>query len=357
MKFLLTILMLMTTLIGTSQKTYVYKKNYYTGQTEVFESLGGVPIGMPILKMKINIWGYLELEDLNVQQTVKPTVNPWSRKPNLESYKFTPYMEDYKGILETLQVLNDRFESQNVARMQTTSQNTSWQSDWLKKLAEEANNETRLAKQRQDFFKKFANPPARLEDGWHFCESYYDSDFGKLDVQKGTKIFYFLAKIKNDRIDSLYQTLTPSGNIFTKVNILQGGGVVKCESLIKTEEGAPVYELYFLNGLLDSTSIKKINYATMKVQNKTPHNHIAFFRRSLKFSTNASYSNENFPRAEDQEVALGVDAFKHTDFLILNPSNGNFHLLFMQVGSEPKPVYILNDLKLPNGYKHEGVLN
>ncbi len=70
MKLLVTIFLSMTSLIGASQNTYVYKKNYSTGQIEVFKSLGGLPVGMPIMKTKINTWGYLRLRGCSLPSLV-----------------------------------------------------------------------------------------------------------------------------------------------------------------------------------------------------------------------------------------------------------------------------------------------
>lgn len=84
-------------------QSYVYKRNSITGELEVYKSQGGLPTGSPLYKIKKNVYGYLEVEDVEV------STNPFTKRPdysNINSFK--SYQLPAKEIFETLNQLNKK---------------------------------------------------------------------------------------------------------------------------------------------------------------------------------------------------------------------------------------------------------
>src|SRR5438067_278266 len=102
-----------------AQSSFVYKRNILTGELEVYQSQGGFPTGSPLYKIKKNVWGYLEVENLNA------STNPFTNRPDYSAYStYNGYQLPAKEIFQTLEVLNKRIEYDMLITNPNTTNNS-----------------------------------------------------------------------------------------------------------------------------------------------------------------------------------------------------------------------------------------
>jgi hypothetical protein len=167
MRLLITSLLALLINFGYSQSSVVYKRNAF-GELEVYQSQGGLPTGTPIYKIKRNVYGYLEVENVDA------SINPFSKKPDYSSYNnFKPYQLPVKEIFQTLETINKRNEYDYVNTITDFSNNTKFQQE-LKEVQQIIEKEDLVAKAFFKFYSSNVSFPKTLKDGWYEVVNIYD---------------------------------------------------------------------------------------------------------------------------------------------------------------------------------------
>lgn len=342
MKFTLLILYVLLSVSIYAQSSYVYIKNPVSNTIEVFNSSGmGLPSGKPIMTMKQNMWGYLEVTN----STMKPDIDPYTKKPSYERVEM--FRTDFKGILNTLTNLNNDFERKNII-----SYNNSIPDDFnLKEYLEKANQEQKkIIETRKIFYNSFNKYPNKLKDGWHYCESYDKFNIGE---EEQVFITYYLAKVTNNKIDSLFFSNTNGASMFSKLSVLISDSIKNCKAHVKTEGSSTFSEYYFIDGIVDPNHIEKPNFAFVKINNISSYPLEIFGKRKKAFITDLTisqqYQNNNI--SPDDVLGGGITEGESQVYGILNPTKANVNILLMN--KKQNKTWILNNLFLKNGQVYE----
>lgn len=243
--FLLLLVVAPITLLA--QSTVVYKRNPFTGVLEVYQSVGGFPTGSPIYKIKRNLYGYLEVENVDA------STDPYTRKPNYSGYNnFKPYQLPAKEIFETLENLNKRAEFDYILSQPETS-NSNFEKGY-NEVIEYIQKRSLFAKSLVEFYNGNISFPTKIDDGWHEVVS--TSNLGTL----GLDYKYGICKISNNKIEEYYENLNifdlKTGYVFQKIKLDVISPIKNCRSTYRAAGSEKYNTIYFMDNILDST--KKI---------------------------------------------------------------------------------------------------
>jgi len=231
-----------------SQSSFVYKRNSL-GQLEVYQSQGGLPTGTPIYKIKKNVYGYLEVESVDV------STDPFTRKPDYAAYNnFKPYQLPAKEIFETLETLNKRYEFDNVTSG-NAKQNSKSGEHYIDKYFE---NRFDLAETQLNFYNSNISFPTKLNNGWYDVVKIFDDALAKMvNPTKSKNFIYGICKVENNRIIEYYENChyydVKTAKIFKKINIDVSSSISNCKSTYRAVGENQYFSLYFLDNILDET--------------------------------------------------------------------------------------------------------
>lgn len=252
MRTFLTLIFITNFLICFSQNSYVYKRNAF-GVLEVFQSQYGLPMGNPLYKIKKNVFGYLEVENLNTSQ------NPYTRRPDYSSYVTQGYNLPTKQILETLETLNKKQEYDYVNSNAFQAQNKN--NNYLEKINEEVqkvqDDRNNMATTLLNFYSSNISFPVSFKNGWYnVVELYKMEGIPQRNIPAGLNYMYGVCKVADNRIVEYYQNSSNSsikdGYVFQKIKLDLSSPVKNCKSTYKTVDGL-YNSIYFLDNLLDSS--------------------------------------------------------------------------------------------------------
>jgi len=232
-------------------QSIVYKRNPATGVLEVYQSQGGLPTGSPLYKIKKNVFGYLEVENVNV------SLNPFTQKPDYSSYNnFKPYQLPAKEIFETLETLNRRAEYDYITS-KPQQNNTDFDKE-LKRIQEIFQKENDIATSYLKFYSSNVTFPQNLKDGWYEVVKIYENkELGKI-LQTSIEYSYNLGlcKVINNRIAEYYENCNvfniKTGFVFKKVRTEVSSAISSCKATYREEGTNEYYSIYFLDNILDN---------------------------------------------------------------------------------------------------------
>jgi hypothetical protein len=235
-----------------AQKSYVYKRNVATGNLEVFESYNGLPTGSALYQIKKNLYGYLEIENIDA------STNPFTKRPDYTAYSnFKSYQLPAKEIFETLETINKRNEIDYVAK-QPQNNNSAFQNE-MKRIAETLQNESAIANSFLKFYNSNVSFPKTLKDGWYEVVNVYDSKGLGNQLKASIDYSYNLAicKVKNNRIAEYYSNCNifnlKEGYVFQKVKLDVTSAITNCKATYRQANSNEYNTIYFLDNILDST--------------------------------------------------------------------------------------------------------
>ncbi len=257
------ILLTISFLIGfqsDAQTSLVYMRNPATGNLEVYQSQGGLPTGSPLYKIKKNVYGYLEIENVNAQ------TNPFTQRPDYTPYSNSPsYQLPVREIFETVETLNKRNEYDYM--MSKPSNNQQYQSE-LNNLREYFQNRSRTANAFLKFYSSNISFPKSLKDGWYEVTNITDvSSLSETFRGSAEKDFEFgICKLQNNKVVEYYKNCNlldlKTGFVFQRKQIDVGGSVSSCKATFREMNSNEYQTIYFLDNILDSTKqIANPNFA------------------------------------------------------------------------------------------------
>lgn len=252
MRLLIILLLVILGRTSFSQGSIVYKRNVF-GELEVYESQGGMPIGSPLYKIKKNVWGYLEVENLSA------STNPFTKRPDYSGNSFNSYQLPAKEIFQTLEVLNKKTEYDQLVKTPASSNNPGTQ-----KLLSDAQtfmqNRSAIATNLLNFYNGNIVFPKRLKDGWYDVTKIVKFDPGQgeeaMGFKPGNDFTIGVCKVDNNRIVEYYENVNifdlKDGFVFRKIDIDIVSPVNNCKSTYKEKNGKEYLNVYFLDNILDS---------------------------------------------------------------------------------------------------------
>lgn len=243
---------------------YIYKRNMY-GNMEVYETFNGtdVPRGQPIASIERNLYGDFVLKT-NEQNAKTNLSDPYSRKPNYESYRSTPYQ---RPILTDLNILNVVVPpiSNNVIRNKT-SYDTRF-SDAKNLFEEDALRYNEQVQSFKNLFKKIIDKPKKIRDGWHEVISFSDPTVLNNVLRrlgKSTKADYELNSgycfVQSNKVVNMVvkdkDGCEETRNLLN-YEIKLSSQISNCLAVISTKDyfhDMP-HEVYFVNSMIDSNEV------------------------------------------------------------------------------------------------------
>jgi len=253
MKLLITFLLTLIINLSFSQSSVVYKRNPF-GELEVYQSQGGLPTGSPIYKIKKNVYGYLEVENVDA------STNPFTKKPDYANYNnFKPYQLPAKEIFTTLEVLNKRTEYDQLITNPNTSINST-ASQLLKDAQTFMQNRSVIATNLLNFYNSNVEFPKKLKDGWYDVtkiSKYTPNETEqRMGFKEGNEFTIGICKVVSNRISEYYENINlfdlKTGFVFQKINLDVASTVNNCKSTYRTKNENQYNTIYFLDNILDS---------------------------------------------------------------------------------------------------------
>jgi len=350
-----------------SQSSYVYKRNPATGTLEVFQSSGGLPTGSPIYKIKRNVYGYLEVENVDV------LTNPFTRKPDYNAYNnFKPYQLPAKEIFQTLEVLNKRAEVDYVMS-QPQNNNPEYQKV-VQAFRENLKAESALATSYLNFYNSNVSFPKSLKNGWYEVVNIYDNrSLGKtLNVAIDYSYYIGICKVENNKIAEYYKNCHAfnfkEGYVFQKEKIDVSSGIASCKATFRKASSTDYTTIYFLDNILDSTKqIDNPNFSFYSIYTSPNFK----FHKQNSFVSIQIIRNKTITRDEVQNFAAGIYS---TAMIDVNPQtndcrNSMLTMAFRKTKDpndkfslgiyreEDKFVWLLNNLSFTPGDCNSTILN
>lgn len=239
--------------ISNAQSSVVYKRNPATGALEVYQSSGGLPMGSPIYKIKKNVYGYLEIENVEV------STDPFTRKPDYAAYNnFKPFQLPAKQIFETLETLNKKNEYDYVISNPTITNNSN--SQILKDAQAFIQNRSKIATEFLSFYNSNIDFPKTIIDGWYEVTKITKFVPNEVEKQGGfsesNDFISGICKVSNNRITEYYENINvydlKSGFVFRKVNIDVISPINNCKSTYREKNENAYSTIYFLDNILES---------------------------------------------------------------------------------------------------------
>lgn len=277
-------------------QSVVYKRNPATGVLEVYQSQGGLPTGSPIYKIKRNIYGYLEVENVEV------STDPFTRKPDYTAYNnFKPYQLPAKEIFETIETINKRTEYDKIVSNPPTQN----QNSVLNKLNEYTDSRTKTATSFLKFYSSVIDFPKTLKDGWYNVTRIFESaSYEKLGIKGGTDFKYGICKVKDNKVIEYYDNINvfdnKESNVFKKVSMALSSKVANCKASFKTNDFNNYETLYFLDNLIDfETQAENPNFSYYSIFTKSsfsePSSCVIYIKRNSPATADEVRKGEMFP--------------------------------------------------------------
>ncbi len=294
-----------------AQTSLVYKRNPATGNLEVYQSQGGLPTGSPLYKIKKNVYGYLEIENVNAQ------TNPFTQRPDYTPYSNSPaYQLPVREIFETVETLNKRNEYDYMMSKPNSSQQ--YQSQ-LNDLRVYFQNRSTTANAFLKFYNSNVSFPRTLKDGWYEVTNISDvTSLSETFRGNAEKDFEFgICKVQNNKVVEYYKNCNlfdlKTGFVFQRKQIDVAGSVTSCKATFREMNGNEYQTIYFLDNILDSTKqIANPNFALYSIYTGER------FEPKPGFVIAVSRNRE----IVQTEIANGTGSPYLTYFGSLNPSTG-----------------------------------
>lgn len=233
-------------------QSFVYKRNPATGGLEVYQSQGGLPTGNPLYKIKKNVYGYLEIENVNTSS------NPFTHKPDYSaSSNFQSYQLPTKEIFETIEVLNKRNEY-DYTIAQPNTENTQFEKD-LNNIREILSQRSLVANSFLKFYKSNISFPKTLKDGWYEVVEIFDVSvlYNALNPTAENGYQQGICKVQNNKIVEYYQNCSlydlKTGFVFQKLKLNAVSPVASCKAIFRASNSNDYTTVFFLDNILDST--------------------------------------------------------------------------------------------------------
>lgn len=238
MKKIIVVLVLFISLYTQAQQTYVYKNNPITGAIDVYKSnLMGLEEGQSVMSFKKNMWGYLEVTDNTINNSVGTDI--YTKRPNYDKVK--PFQSDYSGLLNDIDYVNQNNEKYIVANNPPV--NDEW--DEVKFYEDYNKKQAEITAKQLLFYNSFSIYPTHLKDGLHNAQSFNPSKSrpGALNVLDA-KI-----EIKNGSVTQIYTiNHLNQKDIFELTSISQ----IKNCTITVVEKNTGVLKFYFMEALVDN---------------------------------------------------------------------------------------------------------
>lgn len=344
MRILLTCISFFLFKVSFSQ-SYVYKRNIFTNDLEVFKSQGGFPTGLPLMKVRKNLWGYLEVEE------IETTTNPYSKKPDYSAYtRGNSYQLPTKEIFETLEVLNKRYEYDKVSADPNRTSNNSA----VDLVNANTQNRTTVANAFLKFYNSNVDFPKTLKDGWYDVVKIFDSEGSSLfGTIGGTDFKYGICNVKQNKIVDYYENCNAfdlkSGFVFQRAAINVISTINSCKTTFKLKNGNQYQTLYFLDNILEPTKqIEKPEFFFYSIYTSTsilPKD--AFL---VQISRNVPITREKVEKLEVGPYSATLSGPNPNNFdctnslltLAFKKSNDVFSIGIM--GMSKNSIWVVNDL-------------
>jgi hypothetical protein len=340
--------------ILNAQSSVVYKRNPATGILEVYQSQGGLPTGSPIYKIKKNVYGYLEVENVDV------STDPFTRKPDYTSYNnFKPYQLPAKEIFETLETLNKRTEYDKLVS-NPPAQNSN---PVLTKLNESLDSRTKTASSFLKFYSSVIEFPKSLKDGWYNVIKIFElPPVEKIGIKGGTDFQYGICLVKNNKVIEYYENINILDNkgsfVYKKVSLALSSNITNLKATYKPND-FDVYEtLYFLDNIIDiNAQAENPNFSFYSVFTPTG-NLVVYVLRNTTITADQVRAGEIFPyltllgvpnpSTYSCNASLMTLAFKKSD-------ENSFSIGIMNLTS--KAVWLENQVQISSGSCKSILLN
>ena len=252
MRLFLTALSLLIFKIAFTQSSVVYKRNAF-GELEVYQSQGGLPTGSALYKLKKNVWGYLEVENL------KASTNPFTNRPDYSAYStYNSYQLPTKEIFQTLDVLNKRTEYDKLIANPNTNNNSNT-SELLKEAQTFMQNRSAIATSLLNFYNSNVEFPKNLKDGWYEVTKITKNTQNEASRELGFKDGYDytlgVCRVANNRIAEYYENINlfemKDGFVFQKINVDIMSLITNCKSSYRAKNENEYSTIYFLDNVVD----------------------------------------------------------------------------------------------------------
>lgn len=254
MKTLLLIALTVAFSAASAQNSYVYKRNLLTGNLELYQSSGGFPVGSPIFQIKKNVWGYIEIEGLEVN------TNPFSRRPDYSNLNtFNSYTLPSKDIINSIQVINKKTEYDR-AYIDGGSNYSSQKI--INEMKRNMRSESDYARSLLDIYNSTISFPSSLSDGWYEVVDIHLSNRGvAFDVDAPYSYWFGICKVRDNKVVEYYRNMhfeyLKDSDVFEKSNLESISSISNCKSVIKPLKDDRFRTLYFIDNIFDSA--KQIN--------------------------------------------------------------------------------------------------
>lgn len=339
-----------------AQSSIVYKKNPVTGNLEVYQSQGGLPTGSPIYKIKKNVYGYLEVENIDA------STDPFTKKPDYSNYNnFKPYQLPAKEIFETLETLNKR-NAFDYVNSQTQTNNQQYEKGY-KELLDFIENKSVLAKSFLNFYNSNISFPNRINDGW-----YEVVNISKLGTMDKYDYNYGICYVVNNKVLEYYQNTNifnlKTGFVYQKIKIEVISNITSLKCSYRASESEYYYTLYFLDNILEYTKhIENPNFGYYTIY--TPPDFVLPINNGVTFDI---ARNKVITKEEIENFAAGPYSTVLTkQNLQSNPCQNSLMTLAFKKTTDKfsigiynlynKKVWILNDLSIPAGTCNSTILS
>lgn len=252
MRIVLTIIILLIAPPLFSQNSFVYKRNAF-GVLEVYQSQYGLPTGNPLYQIKKNVFGYLEIENLNTSP------NPYTRRPDYSTYVTQGYNLPTKQILETIETLNKKQEYDYINSNAFQARNS--QNSDIDRITKDFQSffedRNRMASSLLNFYNSNISFQSSFKNGWYDVVEIYNQDgLARLNVKEGVDYKYGVCKVVDNRIVEYYQNSSnwdiKDGYVFQKIKFDLASPIRNNKSSYRTLAGRYNF-IYFLDNLLDSS--------------------------------------------------------------------------------------------------------
>lgn len=255
MKVLTLIFALLIIETTNAQNSIIYKRNPATGVLEVYESQYGFPVGQRIGDIKQNpISGYVEITNYEKDKIKAVAESPYTRKPNYDIQKFTPFNLPYQSLIDQIETLNRRHEYQLLEREPIKQVPNST----LEEIKETFRTETNFADNFLNFYNSLSTFPLKLKDGFYNTAEISDSYMNPLTKLSNRTYVTGIAKVFDGKLVEYYGNIyldnfSTTTNVYRKYNLAAPIEIKNCKSLFY-EPGGTLNQIYFLENLITSNN-------------------------------------------------------------------------------------------------------
>lgn len=245
MKYYIFLITCLISSVAYSQSSIVYKRNAF-GLLEVYKSQGGLPVGSPLYKIKKNICGYLEIENVDA------STNPFTQKHDYSIFISRPLQLPIKEIFETIETLNKRYEYDNI----TSDPNKNSSNEGKEYIKNFFQQRSQVATELFKFYNSNVSFPKILANGWYEVVNIYDNEASSaLGYEAGKDYKYGIAKVQDNKIIEYYENCNSSdlktGFVFQKMKLDVMSTITNCKSTVRKTGSNDYSSVYFLDNILD----------------------------------------------------------------------------------------------------------